>query len=207
MTDHEGLPVVVITGAPATGKSTLGRVIARRLRAALIDQDVATQPLVEVIQRLVGSDDLDDERLARVTRDARYEAIAALAVDNLGAGIPVVLIAPYTSERADEQGWAVLADRFVRAGGTPLLVWLSLEPTRILDRLHARGALRDQAKVASGSAYLAQLTRAASRPSVPHLALPAQETPEVLVRQVLRALNRSASVISPWPTPCNRGSR
>jgi predicted kinase len=188
MTDHAGLPVVVITGAPATGKSTLGRRVAGRLHAALIDQDVATQPLVEVIQRLVGIDDLDDERLARATRDARYEVIAALAVDNLSAGLPVVLIAPYTSERADEQGWAELADRFVRAGGAPLLVWLSLEPSRILGRLKARGAIRDQAKVATGSAYLARLTRAGSRPAVPHLALPAQEPPEVLVRLVLGAL-------------------
>jgi predicted kinase len=197
VTDHEGLPVVVITGAPATGKSTLGRRVARRLHAALIDQDVATQPLVEVIQRLVGSNDLDDEQLARETRDARYEAIAALAVDNLSAGIPVVLIAPYTSERADEQSWTDLAVRFVRAGGTPLLVWLSLEPTRILGRLQARGAVRDRAKVAAGSAYLAQLTRAASQPSAPHLALPAREAPEVLVRLVLAALKPGSGELPP----------
>ncbi|HST82180.1 MAG TPA: AAA family ATPase [Kineosporiaceae bacterium] len=191
MSDPEGLPVVVITGAPATGKSTLGRRVARRLHAALIDQDVATQPLVAVIQRLVGIHDLDDERLARVTREARYEAIAALAVDNLRVGIPVVLVAPYTSERADEQAWADLADRFVSAGGTPLLVWLSLEPTRILRRLQARGALRDQAKVTTDRAYLAQLSRAAAQPSAPHLALPAEQASEVLVRRVLGALNGS----------------
>ena len=33
-----GLPVVLLTGAPGTGKSTLGRVLAGRLQAALVDQ-------------------------------------------------------------------------------------------------------------------------------------------------------------------------
>lgn len=150
---------------------------------------MATQPLVAVIQRLVGVDDLDDERLAGLTRAARYEVIAALAVDNLTAGIPVVLIAPYTVERADERGWAELAGRFTDAGGAPLLVWLFLEPARILDRLKARGAVRDRGKTVTDRSGLARLARDAARPAVPHLALPADEPPQRLVELVLRALN------------------
>ena len=100
--------------------------LAGRLGAALLDQDVATQPLVEVVQGLVGLDDLDDQRLAGLTRAARYEVLAALAVDNLAAGVPVVLVAPYTAERGDPQAWSDLNSRLRAAGGRPLLVWLSL---------------------------------------------------------------------------------
>jgi predicted kinase len=105
MTAAPGLPAVLVTGAPATGKSTLARLLAGRLGAALLDQDVATGPLVEVVQRLVGTDDLDDPRLRDATRTARYEVLTALAVENLAAGVPVVLVAPYTAERADPAAW------------------------------------------------------------------------------------------------------
>jgi predicted kinase len=188
----EGLPVVLITGAPATGKSTLGRLLARRLHAALIDQDVATGPLVDVIQQLVGITDLDDERLARLTREARYETITALAIGNLSVGIPVVLVAPYTRERADQWRWAELAARLVRAGGAPLLVWLSLDPARILERLRARGAHRDRAKVTTAASVLAALGSATVRPAVPHLALSADQAPQMLLRRILDALDQTA---------------
>lgn len=68
MGDETGLPVVLLTGAPATGKSTLGRLLDGRLRAALLDQDVATKPLVDVVRGLVEVEDLDDRRLAGLTR-------------------------------------------------------------------------------------------------------------------------------------------
>ncbi|MDQ1644501.1 MAG: hypothetical protein QOJ50_685 [Cryptosporangiaceae bacterium] len=175
----------MLTGAPATGKSTLGRLLARRLRAALLDQDVATQPLVDVVQGLIGVDDLDDPRLAAATRAARYEVLAALAVDNLSAGVPVVLVAPYTTERADPQAWDLLRSRLARAGGAPLLVWLSLPPEEIVRRLRARGAARDRAKLA-GDAYLRRPAGVAA-PSVPHLALPADLPPDELAARVLDA--------------------
>ena len=177
------IPVVVVSGAPGTGKSTLGRLLARRLRAALIDQDVATQPLVDVIQRLVGIDDLDDERLAGLTRAARYEAIAALAVDNLKAGRPVVLVGPYTVERADQESWAALAARLVAAGGTPVLVWLWLEPAELGRRLQRRSADRDRAKPAGGA-----LRSTSAPPVVPHLALAADRPADALAAEVQAAL-------------------
>jgi predicted kinase len=160
--------------------------LAGRLRAALLDQDVATQPLVDVVRGLVGADDLDDPRLASVTRPARYEVLAALAIDNLSAGVPVVLVAPYTTERANPQAWGDLRSRLASAGGAPLLVWLSLRPDEIVRRLRARGADRDQAKLVEGSAYLGTLAEPAA-PSVPHLALPADLPPDQLVQRVLDA--------------------
>jgi predicted kinase len=182
------LPAVLLTGAPGTGKSTLGRQLARRLRAALIDQDVATGALVEVVQRLVGTDDLDDAALAGPTRAARYQVLADLAIDNLTAGLPVVLIAPYTAERSDPRAWQALHRRLSEAGGRPLLVWLSLPPEELARRLRARAATRDRAKLADRSGYLDRLAELTAAPSVPHLALPAQLPAPVLARRVLSAL-------------------
>jgi predicted kinase len=183
------LPAVLLSGAPASGKSTLSHLVARELRAAVIGQDIATGPLVDVVQRLVGVDDLDDPRLAGLTRDARYRVLLDLAVDNLAAGMPVVLVAPFSMERADPAAWAATRDRLVAAGGTPLLVWLRLEPADVLRRLRERAAPRDAAKLADEGAYLARAAATAGdQPVVPHLALDATRPPEVLARAVLEAL-------------------
>jgi cytidylate kinase len=166
------LPVVLLSGAPASGKSTLSHLVARELRAAVIGQDVATAPLVEVVQRLVGIDDLDDPRLAGLTRDARYRVMLDLAVDNLAA-------------------WAATRDRMVAAGGTPLLVWLRLEPAEVLRRLRERAADRDAAKLTDEAAYLSgPAATAGDPPVVPHLALDATLPPGELARAVLDALPR-----------------
>jgi predicted kinase len=186
-----GIPTVLLSGAPASGKSTLSHLIARELRAAVIGQDIATGPLVSVVQQLVGVDDLDDPRLAGLTRGPRYQVVLDLAVDNLAAGMPVVLVAPFTAERADPAAWSATHDRLAAAGGAPLLVWLRLEPGEVLRRLRERGAARDAAKLVDEAAYLAGLaTQACQPPVVPHLDLDATQPAATLARAVLDAIRR-----------------
>jgi len=180
------LPAVLLTGWPAAGKSTVGRALARRLGAALVDQDTATAPLVAVVAGLVGTDDLDDQRLAGPTRTARYETVTALAEDNLRIGTPVVLVAPFTSERGDPGAWAALDRRLRAAGGMPLLVWLQLRPGTAVARLRARGAARDLAKTADPAAFIAGLDL--SEPAGPHLTVDGERPTDDVVGRVVAAL-------------------
>jgi predicted kinase len=168
----------------------VGRALARRLGAALVDQDTLTGPLVSVVADLVGVDDLDDDRLAGPTRAARYETIAAVAEENLQVGTPVVLVAPFTRERRDLSAWEALDARLRGAGGSPLLVWLRLEPAAAVGRLRARGAERDLAKLADRSAFLAELDRAA--PAGPHLVVDAESDPADIVEEIMAALTAAA---------------
>ena len=66
---------------------------------------MATGPLVRVISGLTGVHDLDDPALAGLTRAARYDTLLGLAAANLRAGRPVVLVAPFSTERADPSAW------------------------------------------------------------------------------------------------------
>jgi predicted kinase len=179
-------PAVLLTGWPAAGKSTVGRVLARRLGAALVDQDTATAPLVAIVAELVGVDDLDDPRLAGATRRARYETVTALAEENLRVGAPVVLVAPFTDERRDPDAWAALDRRLRAAGGRPLLVWLQLRPATAVGRLRARGAARDLTKITDPGAFLAGLD--VTEPVGPHLAVDGERSTDDVVRSILTAL-------------------
>ena len=184
--DRVPVPVVVMSGAPATGKSTVGRALARELRAAVVDLDTATAPLVAVVADLLGVTDLDDPRLAAPTRAARYEAIVALAEDSLAVGTPVVMVAPFTAERRDGTAWETLAARLRAAGGTPTLVWPRLDADVVLERLRARGAARDEAKLGDTEAYRDRLTT--DSPAGPHLDVDANRPVDAIVREVLAQL-------------------
>jgi predicted kinase len=191
MAEAQGLPVVLLSGWPGSGKSTVGRALASRLSAALVDQDTVTGPLVAVVADMVGVQDLDDVRLAGLTRDARYEAVAAVAEENLRAGTPVVLVAPFSRERRDLRAWEALDRRLRAAGGSPLLVWLHLDPVAVVSRLQARGAPRDRAKLADPGSFLARLDQGA--PVGPHVVVNAERPPAGVVEEIMGLLGGNSA--------------
>ncbi|MEU6538417.1 AAA family ATPase [Streptomyces sp. NPDC047000] len=183
---------LVVCGPPASGKSTVGEVLAAGLGAALLDQDTLTGPLTAVVAGLLGTDDLDDPGLSRATRHARYETLTAGAEHNLRAGVPVVLVAPYTAERRDPAAWTALAGRLEQAGGVPSMVWLRLDAATLLSRMRLRAAPRDRPKLADPG-YADRVDLAA--PAVAHLALDATAPPEAAWARVRERLAGGRGVV------------
>jgi predicted kinase len=179
-------PAVFIGGPPASGKTTLGAALAPVLGAALVDLDVATGPLTAVVLELIGAADLSEPRAARLTRAPRYETLFGLAEDIARAGLPAVLVAPFTAER-DAYRWAGIAKRFSQLADAHL-VWMTLPPADLAGRLTARAALRDAVKLRDPGAYVAELGERA--PTAPHLPLDANRPLNDLVQDVLEYLDR-----------------
>ncbi|HJV14256.1 MAG TPA: AAA family ATPase [Propionibacteriaceae bacterium] len=178
---------VLIAGAPASGKSLVGASLAATLGAALIDLDVATEPLLSVIRSLVNVNDIDDPRLATLTRAARYETITCLAEENLRVGQTVLLVAPFTDERKKLDAWEVLYRRLHQAGGGAVtLVWLYLSREELLLRMRARGAKRDEAKLNKEQRFIDQLDL--GPPVGPHLPIHAVGSVEQIVRSIVMQL-------------------
>jgi predicted kinase len=182
-----GLPALVVTGPPASGKSTLAGALARHLGAVLLDLDVVTQPLTAVVAELLGTDNLDSAELTDATRHARYETLLAIASDNLAVGRPVVLVAPFTDERRRPVAWQRLADRLTDAGGHAVLVWLRLSSEQLLVRMRERAAARDQAKLADMHRYLAWVDL--QPPAVEHLAVDASDDLATQAHRILAGLS------------------
>ncbi len=181
------LPAVIVCGPPASGKSTVGRALAARLGAALLDQDVLTSPLTAVVSTLLRDDDLDSPVLAGATRSARYETIIAAAEDNLRTGRPVVMVAPFSVERRDLATWMRLTGRLGDAGATATLVWLRIPDEELLGRMRARAAPRDRGKLVDGAAYLARTDLAP--PVVPHVPIDATTSLTAQCAAVIAAIS------------------
>ena len=189
------LAAVLVGGPPATGKSTLASALAPRLGAAVLDLDVATAPLVRVISGLIGVTDLDDPALAGLTRDARYDTLLALADANLRAGRPVILVAPFSAERARPAAWAATAQRLSAAAPViPVMVWLHLPPDELVRRLSRRALARDENKIRDPASFLAGLDLAP--PAIPHLALDATRPTATLVQSILDHLSQPGRAMS-----------
>jgi len=186
-TAHARPTALLIAGPPASGKSMVGASLAKRLGSALIDLDVATEPLLSVITSLVHVDDVDDPRLATLTRADRYETIIRLAEDNLRVGNTVVLVAPFTEERRNFHNWEELVDRLHRAtGGAVTLIWLHLSRGELLQRMRSRRADRDEAKLSREQQFLDRLDL--GPPVGPHTAVHAVGSAEQIVDSILKQL-------------------
>lgn len=99
--------VVVVTGPPAAGKTTIARALAARLRLPLIAKDTIKEALFDGL----GSGDLAwSQRLGTGT----YLAMLALAEDSVAAGAGLVLEANFVRGSEIETRLAALPARFVQ---------------------------------------------------------------------------------------------
>jgi predicted kinase len=97
--------VVVVTGPPAAGKTTIARVIAERLRLPLIAKDTIKEALFDGL----GTGDL---AWSQQLGEATYLAMLAIAEESVAAGSNVVLEANFI--RGGESRLAALPARFVQ---------------------------------------------------------------------------------------------
>jgi len=138
-----------------------------------------------VVSGLTGVHDLDDPVLARLTRDARYETLLGLAEANMRAGRPVVLVAPFSAERARPSAWAATVQRIPDDAA---MVWLHLPPGELVSRLARRALARDQNKIRDPASYLAGLDL--EPPVIPHLPVDAAQPTAAQVKTILDHLAR-----------------
>ena len=76
--------IIVVTGLPGTGKSTLAHEIARRHRLPLIAKDFIKEPLLDLLGAV-------DAAQSRRLSDASFAALFRLARESVSSGVGVVL--------------------------------------------------------------------------------------------------------------------
>lgn len=119
--------VVVVTGHPATGKTTLARSIAAALRFPLVAKDAIKERLYDTI----GTGDIEwSHRLGRAAMRLLYDQIESI----LEAGVSVVAEANFDADLASIE----LRDLINATGARVVQVVLRADPDVVLERFRNR---------------------------------------------------------------------
>ncbi|MEN3614445.1 GntR family transcriptional regulator [Plantactinospora sp. ZYX-F-223] len=161
--------VILIGGYAGSGKTELGRILARETGWPMLDKDTLTRPVVEAALEVLGQSPNDRESADYLTkiRPREYEALAAATNENVACGNSAIVTAPFIREFNDT-AWV---DR-TRASHAALnaettLVWVYCDADTMHTYIRHRGAARDAAKLADWPHYLGQID-VTFRPAAPH---------------------------------------
>jgi len=161
----------VLAGPAGSGKSTLGRALATRRGAVLLDLDTVTNPLLDALGPVLAPAGHwnDPDRRAQV-RPARYATLLAVAADQVVDEL--VLVAPFSAELRGGHEWSLLLAAVAPA--VPQVVWLNGSPALYEARRDARGEARDRFPVAPQE-----------EPTIPHLRIDAAAPTSVQLAELL----------------------
>lgn len=171
---HSKPKIVVVTGAPSSGKTKIGRKIAENLHMAVSDKDHVTGQLLAALMKDAGYEGEDySQTPLNKFREAIYGCMEDVAKDNLKAKMGTVIISPYIDrglenwlpmlkQKVDPES---LADWFV--------IWIDITPKLALERILLRNSPRDVIKVKTWESFVNKTYWGS--PSCNHLRLDASE--------------------------------
>jgi len=149
--------VVVIGGYAGSGKTELGRILARLMGWALLDKDTTTRAVVEAALESLGQSPHDRESptYLETIRPAEYAALVSAMVENVECGVSVVMTAPFIRELSDQAWCDRLRSRVESKNAELEVIWVRCDAESMKTYVKHRGALRDSAKLSNWPAYLA----------------------------------------------------
>jgi DNA-binding transcriptional regulator YhcF (GntR family) len=182
--------VVLIGGYAGSGKTELGRILARETGWPMLDKDTLTRPIVETALELLGQSPHDRESDTYLTliRPREYEALMAAAHENVECGNSAIVAAPFIHEFNDITWITRMQATFAAMDATTTLVWVYCDPETMRTYLRHRGAARDAAKLGNWPRYLTTID-IDLRPPVTHVLVNNSASSTPLQRQAKEMLS------------------
>jgi DNA-binding transcriptional regulator YhcF (GntR family) len=148
--------VILIGGYAGSGKTELGRILARETGWPILDKDTLTRPVVEAALEVLGCSPHDRESTLYVDiiRPREYESLVSAMAENVQCGISAIVTAPFIRELHDKAWIDRLAATCQDMNATLSLVWVYCDAATMHTYVRHRGAARDATKLADWDAYL-----------------------------------------------------
>lgn len=161
--------VFLIGGYAGSGKTELGRILARATGWAMLDKDTLTRPVVEAALEILGlsPNDRESERYLSKIRPREYEALINALTENVQCGSSAIVTAPFIREFKDEAWLKRIAATCADMNAALTVVWVYCDPATMHTYIRHRGAARDASKLENWASYLDAID-IDFRPPVPH---------------------------------------
>jgi DNA-binding transcriptional regulator YhcF (GntR family)/predicted kinase len=151
--------VLLIGGYAGSGKTELGRVLARETGWAMLDKDTLTRPVVEVALEILGCspNDRDSEQYLTRIRPREYEALINAMTENVRSGNSAIVTAPFIKEFKDVAWLDRIEASCVDLGAKISIVWVYCDADTMQTYIRHRGAARDATKLGDWQKYLTSI--------------------------------------------------
>jgi predicted kinase len=148
--------VLLIGGYAGSGKTELGRILARETGWSMLDKDTLTRPVVEAALEMIGLSPHDRESEGYLTkvRPREYEALSAAMLENVGCGNSTIVTAPFITEFRQEAWINRIRATLKDLNASATLVWVYCNDESMRLYIRRRGAARDGAKLADWNGYV-----------------------------------------------------
>uniref|UniRef100_UPI0007A378D1 AAA family ATPase n=1 Tax=Nocardia pseudovaccinii TaxID=189540 RepID=UPI0007A378D1 len=149
--------VVFVGGYAGSGKTAVGRVLARETSWALLDKEMLTRSVVDAALVQLGSTIADRESaLYRdVVEPAEYQCLAAAVSENIACGVSVIAIAPYLEQFGNRAWFDRQAASLAEQGAEMSVIWVGCSTEVMRSHLERRAAAKDTWKLGHWDEYLA----------------------------------------------------
>jgi len=182
--------VLLIGGYAGSGKTHLGRILARETGWPLLDKDTLTRPVVEAALEALGSSphDRESDTYLQVVRPREYEALMAAVDENVTCGASVIVTAPFLREFADRAWLDRLHADQAASDVSTTLIWVHCDAETMQTYIRHRGAARDAGKLTGWTHYVNGVDLE-FRPAAPHIVIDNRPSAAPLQKQARDVIN------------------
>ncbi len=148
--------MIVIGGVPGSGKSYIGKEIAKSIGFVFIDKDTVSRYFTEtlLVQLGLNKHDRESEEYINLVRDIEYKTMMKIAIENLELGQGVICSAPFIKELLEQEWLEDLKFELDIIDATLNTVWIHVDSDTAKERIISRAAERDTWKLANWDQYL-----------------------------------------------------
>ncbi len=170
--------LLLISGPPGAGKSSLARPLAQKMGAALLDKDCIDEPFSP------------NDRGAHYTREIEpkvLQGVLNLAELNLSIGHSVILDVPWTHIMHNSPEWVGrITDLAQKMQSRLLVMECVIAPEQLRQRIQKRGLARDHVKLTDeGWTQFERTDRLSERNPMPHVVIDVSQPLETCLTQAL----------------------
>lgn len=146
---------IVISGFAGSGKSTVGKRIAKQLRYTYLDKDTLSRDFTEriILDNNSYAGDRESELYKSIINPIEYQMLIDTALENLLLHNSVVISAPFIAQLQMDNWFEDNIMRAIPSGAKLSLVWIETDEDTERIRLIDRGAMRDNWKLENWEQY------------------------------------------------------
>lgn len=183
--------VLLVGGYAGSGKTELGRILARETGWPMLDKDTLTRPVVEAALEILGCSPHDRESDAYLTkiRPREYESLINTMTENVKCGSSAIVTAPFIREFKDSAWISRIEATCADMGATVSVVWVYCDAETMHTYIRHRGAARDTFKLDNWPSYVDSIDLA-FRPPVPHVTIDNSASGEPLQTQARKLVSQ-----------------